>query len=179
LLGVFLGVELAGGAGGPGGAGFNPLAEGAEVHVGEGDLEAGHHALVEALAGDGGEEEGLVGLAGEDVGAAGGAGEEGGGVVGEVEEGGVGAAVTGEAVFFQDGFDLVGEELLSSDGGGIGGGGAAAHGEGGGGEEGGQGEREGGCREFHEVSLEPSGPCVMLEFEGARGVNLPCGGGGC
>ena len=53
LFGVFLGVELAGGAVGPGGAGFDPLAEGADFHVGEGDLEAGHHALVEALAGDG------------------------------------------------------------------------------------------------------------------------------
>ena len=84
LFGVGLGVELAGGAVGPGGAGFDPLAEGTDFHVGEGDLEAGHHALVEALAGDGFEEEGLVGFAGDDVGAAGGAGKEGGGVVGEV-----------------------------------------------------------------------------------------------
>ncbi len=74
LFGVGLGVELAGGAVGPGGAGFDPFAEGADFHVGEGDLEAGHHALVEALAGDGFEEEGLVGLSGDDVGAAGGAG---------------------------------------------------------------------------------------------------------
>ena len=71
----------------------------------------------------------MVGLSGDDVGAAGGAGEEGGGVVGEVEEGGVGAAVTGEAVFFQDGFDVVGEEFLRGGGGGVLGGGAAAHGE--------------------------------------------------
>lgn len=153
LFGVGLGVELAGGAVGPGGAGFDPLAEGADFHVGEGDLEAGHHALVEALAGDGFEEEGLVGFAGDDVGAAGGAGEEGGGVVGEVEEGGVGAAVTGEAVLFQDGFDFGGEEFLRGGGGGVLGGGAAAHGEDGGGEEGDEGEWDGFYGAIHEGSL--------------------------
>jgi hypothetical protein len=158
LFGVGLGVELAWGAVGPGGAGFDPLAEGADFHVGEGDLEAGHHALVETLAGDGFEEEGLVGFAGDDVGATGGAWEEGEGVVGEVEEGGIGAAVTGEAVFFQDGFDVVGEEFLRGGGGGVLGGGAAAHGENRGGEEGDPGEVKRGGGEFHDVSLAAMGP---------------------
>lgn len=179
MFGVFVGVELAGGAVGPGGAGFDPFAEGADFHVGEGDLEAGHHALVEALAGDGFEEEGLVGFAGDDVGAAGGAGEEGGGVVGEVEEGGIGAAVTGEAVLFQDGFDVVGEEFLRGGGGGVLGGGAAAHGENRGGEEGEEREVERSCLVCHEGSLAPCGARVSLKIDAFWVVNLPCGGGGC
>lgn len=140
---------MAGGAVGPGSTGFDPLAEGADFHVGEGDLEARHHALVEALAGDGFEEKGLIGLSGGDVGAAGGSGEEGGGVIGEIEKGGVGSAMTSEAVFFQDGLYFVGEEFLGGGRWGIRGRGGAAHGEDRCGEEGDQRERKGAGREVH------------------------------